>query len=81
MTKLAHTGFKSEANSAHVLCFWKLVTEVKCSDQALNPDIHSNIHDSLYQCQNIKYILSVTGYVNKGIEKLHILRYTISNLV
>ena len=30
--KLAHTRFKSEAKLAHVLCFWKPVTEVKCSD-------------------------------------------------
>ena len=46
--KLAHTGFKSGANLGHVLCFWKLVTEVKSSDQVLNSNIHLNIHNSLY---------------------------------
>ena len=45
--KLEYTGFKSEAKLAHVLCFWKLVTEVKCSDQVLNSNIHLNIHNSL----------------------------------
>ena len=46
--KSTHTAFKSEAKLAHVLCFWKLVTEVKCSNQVLNFNIYLNIHDSLY---------------------------------
>ena len=46
--RLTDTGFKSEAKLAHVLCFYKLATEVKCSDQVLNLKIHLNIHNSLH---------------------------------
>ena len=46
--KLAHTRIKSEAKLAHVLCFWKLEIEVKCSDQVLNSNINLNLHNCLY---------------------------------
>ena len=54
--KLVHTGFKSEAKLADVFGFWKLVTEVKCSDQVLNSYIHFNIHNSLYFSVKIENI-------------------------
>ena len=48
--KLACTEFKSEAKLAHVLCFWKPMTEVKC----LNVQDWKYEEDSKYTIINIK---------------------------
>ena len=59
--KFAHTEFKSEGKLAHVLCFWKMVTEVKCTNQVLNSNIYLSTLNILYFSLKIKMYFFSAG--------------------